>query len=131
MVDPETALVAGAFVVALENLNRRFVDLQIPEVLGIGRQVIPENLQAIHRLGGPSVQGRGGDGHALAGKPLALAVQRQMIHIFIHQDGGQQAGAGDAFVNHSVRKGADTWRSAGRGVLVAYPPEQLHLSRNE
>src|SRR5690625_5638559 len=63
--------------------------------------------------------------NVFTGESLALAVQRKVVDVFVHQNGGQKTRTGNAFVNNALRQLANT-NSIGalifRGILITDIP---------
>ena len=100
MIDPVVAQVATTFFIPVLHLDGALICLQVAFGSGLFEQMLVEDVQYVQSLPDPSFEGGGGYGDVLSFKPLPLAVERQVIHVFIDQDGCQQTGAGNAFLDH-------------------------------
>ncbi len=134
MIHPVVPLVAGPFFARIQHFNGRLVGLQIPLDFSVFEQVLPENFQSIHALGRPSVECRSGNGDVLPQETLTLAVQGQVVDVFVGQDCGQQAWTRNAFVNNTLGQGADADSIDTfilRGILVADVPFNIEPGRGQ
>ena len=73
----------------------------------VGREGVDQRLQRRRGRPDPAAQGRGLQDHPVAGEDLGLAIERQVVVIFRHDDMGEQpcsgAAAGDRMVGRRRR----------------------------
>jgi hypothetical protein len=127
-IDPQPA---GLGLAGTRRQHRRVVDMQAVRRRHFGGERIDQRRQGRGRSADPAGQGRGLQADTLACVDLGLAVQRQVIVVFGHDDVGQQPGAGATTGNRVIgrRCGNDRVASAA-GQLLAQVPHDLEAARH-
>src|SRR5690606_5054580 len=110
---------AGALFIAVQYFYRGLIHLKIAFGFGVENELLIKRVQFDERFFGPALDRGGRDLYVFPCEALFLAVERQVVHVFIGQDHGQKARPGDAFVDHPVGKLRDFYSfTAFSGIFV-------------